>query len=51
MLMIFFVRTWIEKTRLHDIMFEIKGFPEEWVHGKIKVVGGRPELASPVSAV
>lgn len=43
------LKTWIEKTRLHDIMYEVKGFPEEWVAHKIKVRGGRPELGSPLN--
>ena len=45
----FICRTWIENTRLHDIMYEIKPFPEELVTGKVKVRGGRQELARPVS--
>lgn len=43
------IRTWIEKSRLHDIMYEVKEFPEEWVAGKIKVRGGRQELANPLN--
>ena len=45
-----FDRSWIEGSRLHDIMYEVKAFPEEWVKGKIKVRGTRTELAKPVSA-
>lgn len=43
------LRAWIESTRLHDIMYEIKAFPEELVEGKIKVRGGRQELATPLN--
>ena len=44
-----FCRTWLAKSRLHDVMHEIKIFPEEWVSGKIKIRGGRKELGRPVS--
>ncbi|KAL4221725.1 hypothetical protein ACF0H5_019980 [Mactra antiquata] len=43
------LRSWIENSRLHDIMFEIKPFPEELVAGKIKVRGVRQELARPLN--
>ena len=36
-------------SKLRDINYEIKEFPVEWVEGKIKVRGGRTELANPVS--
>ena len=37
--------------QMNDIIYEITDFPEEWVLGKIKVIGGRPELAILVSIV
>lgn len=42
-------RAWIETTKLHEIFYEIRVFPEELVKGKIKVRGGRKELASPLN--
>ena len=36
---------------MNDIIYEITDFFEEWVLGKIQIVGGRLELASPVSIV
>ena len=36
---------------MNDIIYEIIDFFEEWVLGKIQIVGGRLELASPVSIV
>lgn len=38
------------KTKLSVINYEVKIFPKRLVEGKIKVRGGRPELANPVSA-
>ncbi|XP_060579357.1 glycosyltransferase 8 domain-containing protein 1-like [Ruditapes philippinarum] len=43
------LRTWIENTRLHDIMYEIKPFPYNLVDGKVKVRGNRQELARPLN--
>lgn len=43
------IKTWIEKTRLHEIMYELKVFPEHLVEGKVKVRGGRQELARPLN--
>ena len=37
--------------QMNDIIYEKTDFQEEWVHGKIKVIGWRPELASPISIV
>ena len=37
--------------QMNDIIYEIIDFFEEWVLGKIQIVGGRLELASPVSIV
>lgn len=42
-------RIWIETTKLRDIHYQIKRFPESWVNGKIKVRSGREDLAKPVS--
>lgn len=41
---------WLMKTKLSVINYEVKIFPKSLVEGKIKVRGGRPELANPVSA-
>ncbi|KAK7501817.1 hypothetical protein BaRGS_00006903 [Batillaria attramentaria] len=43
------LQTWLMKTKLQKINYEIKVFPTEWVEGKIKVRGGREELASPMN--
>jgi len=41
-------RMWLEGSRLHDVMYEVVAFPEDWLQGKIKVRGPRTELAAPV---
>ncbi|VDI23066.1 Hypothetical predicted protein [Mytilus galloprovincialis] len=43
------LRIWIETTKLKDIHYQIKVFPENWVKGKIKVRGGRQDLAKPLN--
>ncbi|CAC5376859.1 Glycosyltransferase 8 domain-containing protein 1 [Mytilus coruscus] len=43
------LRIWIETTKLKDIHYQIKVFPETWVKGKIKVRGGRQDLAKPLN--
>ncbi|XP_076452128.1 glycosyltransferase 8 domain-containing protein 1-like isoform X2 [Babylonia areolata] len=43
------LRTWLMQTKLWNINFEIKEFPMEWLEGKIKVRGGRMELANPLN--
>lgn len=43
------LQTWLMKTKLQKINYEIKVFPTEWVDGKIKVRGGRQELATPIN--
>nr|AYH91788.1 glycosyltransferase 8 domain-containing protein 1-like protein [Pomacea canaliculata] len=40
---------WLMKTKLSVINYEVKIFPKSLVEGKIKVRGGRPELANPVN--
>ncbi|XP_021353559.1 glycosyltransferase 8 domain-containing protein 1-like isoform X2 [Mizuhopecten yessoensis] len=42
-------RIWIETSTLLVIFYDLHVFPQEWVKGKIKVRGGRPELASPMN--
>ncbi|XP_033763664.1 glycosyltransferase 8 domain-containing protein 2-like isoform X2 [Pecten maximus] len=42
-------RLWVETSKLLQIHYELRIFPEELVKGKIKVRGGRPELASPLN--
>jgi len=44
-------RMWLEGSRLHDVMYEVVAFPEDWLQGKIKVRGPRTELAAPVSKI
>ncbi|KAK7093286.1 glycosyltransferase 8 domain-containing protein 1-like [Littorina saxatilis] len=43
------LKTWLMKSKLQSINYEIKEFPVEWVEGKIKVRGGREELANPLN--
>lgn len=43
------LRIWIETTKLRDIHYQIKIFPENWVNGKIKVWSGRQDLAKPLN--
>lgn len=43
------LKAWITGSRLRDIKYEIVKFPEDWVAGKIKVRGGRAELANPLN--
>ncbi|WAR14504.1 GL8D1-like protein [Mya arenaria] len=31
------IKTWLEGSRLHDIMYEVIAFQEEWVRGKVKM--------------
>ncbi|XP_060069303.1 glycosyltransferase 8 domain-containing protein 2-like [Ylistrum balloti] len=42
-------RIWIETSKLLKMNYELRVFPQEWVKGKIKIRGGRPELASPLN--
>ncbi|XP_046375843.2 glycosyltransferase 8 domain-containing protein 1-like isoform X1 [Haliotis rufescens] len=43
------ISIWIKETKLKSINYELKGFPAEMVAGKVKVRGGRQELASPMN--
>ncbi|KAK3109025.1 hypothetical protein FSP39_021414 [Pinctada imbricata] len=42
-------RNWLEESQLRNIQYELIPFPEEIVEGKIRVRGGRPDLASPLN--
>ncbi|XP_064611122.1 glycosyltransferase 8 domain-containing protein 1-like [Liolophura sinensis] len=43
------VKSWIDGTELKRIIYNVIEFPSEWVEGKIKIRGGRVELASPLN--
>lgn len=43
------LKGWIEMTSLHDIHYELKSFPKQWVAGKVNIRGDRQELSRPLN--